>query len=97
MFVENRKNDLIYMTSDILPARHAFTTRFGGVSGGIWASLNLGERRGDDPACVRENYRRAGEIFGVGPDDFAVAKQVHKTEVRQASAADRHTVGAEIS
>jgi YfiH family protein len=38
---------------------HAFvTTRAGGVSGGPWASLNLGDHVGDDPAAVAENRRR---------------------------------------
>ena len=96
MFIENRKNDLIYMTSDMLPARHAFTTRFGGVSTGALASLNLGEHRGDAPENVRENYRRLGEIFGVGPDDFVISRQVHKTEVRLASDADRHKVNTQV-
>lgn len=96
MFIENRKNELIYMTSDHIPARHAFTTRFGGVSAGPLASLNLGEHRGDAPENVRENYRRAGSILGVGADDFAVSKQVHKTNVRVCSAADRHTVNADV-
>lgn len=95
MFLEQRKNDLIYSTSDLLPARHAFTTRYGGVSGGEWATLNLGEHRGDDPACVRENFRRAGTILGVGADDFAVTRQVHRTEVRVAAPGDRHTVNTQ--
>ena len=95
MFLEQRKNDLIYRTSDVLPARHAFTTRYGGVSGGEWATLNLGEHRGDDPACVRENFRRAGTILGVGADDFAVTRQVHRTEVRVAAPGDRHTVNTQ--
>ena len=57
-FVEQNQNGLIYMSSTVLPARHAFLTRFGGVSTGPFASLNLGSNRGDDPEAVRENYRR---------------------------------------
>lgn len=97
MFLEHTQNNLVYMTSDVLPARHAFTTRYGGVSGGIWSSLNLGEHRGDDPCCVRENFRIAGSILDVGADDFVLSRQVHKTAVRVAAPADRHTVNAEIS
>jgi copper oxidase (laccase) domain-containing protein len=66
------------------------------VSAGPLASLNLGEHRGDAPENVRENYRRAGSILGVGADDFAVSKQVHKTNVRVCSAADRHTVNTDV-
>ena len=37
----------------------AFTERTGGVSKAPYASLNLGSRCGDDPACVAENRARA--------------------------------------
>ena len=71
-FIEENENGLVYMRSSLIGARHAFTTRFGGVSGGGFATLNLGSDRGDDPACVRENYRRVCALFGVGIDDAAV-------------------------
>ncbi len=45
-------------------SRHVFTSRAGGVSSGIWASLNLRRSCDDDPACVRENFRRVGELIG---------------------------------
>ena len=48
--------DLIYYTCDRLPVRHAFTTKFGGVSQGDCASLNFGLNRGDRPENVRRNY-----------------------------------------
>ena len=90
MFIEHNENGLIYMASELLPARHVFTTRFGGVSEGIFASLNLGSNRGDDPEAVRENYRRVCALFGAGIDDCAVTKQVHGNVVRVVTRADRH-------
>ena len=90
MFIEENENGLVYMRSDILPLRHAFTTRLGGVSRGEWATMNLGSNRGDDPAAVRENYRRAAALLGAGIDGCAVTKQVHGTEVRVVTEADRH-------
>ncbi len=89
-FVEENKNGLIYMRSTLLPARHAFTTRLGGVSTGEWASLNLGSNRGDDPDAVRENYRRVTALLGADIDGCCVTKQVHGTEVRVVTEADRH-------
>lgn len=89
-FVEHKENGLVYMTSDVLSARHAFTTRFGGVSTGIFESLNLGSNRGDDPEAVRENYRRVCALMGVGIDGAAVTKQVHGNIVRTVSEEDRH-------
>lgn len=90
MFIEENQNGLIYMRSDIIGAKHAFTTRFGGVSGGEFATLNLAGTRGDDPEAVRENYRRVCALFGVGENDACVTNQVHKTDVRVVTAADKH-------
>ena len=90
MFIEKNQGDLIYMSSTVLPARHAFLTRFGGVSEGPFASLNLSSSQGDDPERVRENYRRAAALMGAGIDDCAVTKQVHGNVVRIVTGADRH-------
>ena len=90
MFIEKNQQDLIYMASTVIGARHAFLTRFGGVSEGPFYSLNLGSNRGDDPAAVRENYRRAAALMGAGIDDCAVTKQVHGNVVRVVTKADRH-------
>ena len=95
-FIEENENGLVYMRSSLIGARHAFTTRFGGVSEGEFASLNLGSNRGDDPARVRENYRRLCALFGVGIDDAAVTNQVHKNEVRIVTAADRHVCMSKV-
>lgn len=90
MFIEENENGLVYMRSTLLPARHAFTTRFGGVSRGDFATLNLGSNRGDDPEAVRENYRRTAALLGAEIDGCCVTKQVHGVAVRTVTEADRH-------
>ncbi len=69
------------LTSSLLAAlpgvRHAFFTRRGGVSTGLFASLNLGVGSGDDAAAVAENRRRAAEVFGVGPEALRTCYQIH--------------------
>ena len=90
MFIENHQGELRYMTSTLIPLKHAFTTRFGGVSTGHLASLNLLSDKGDEPENVRENYRRVAALFGAGEDDCAVTKQVHGNTVRIVTEADRH-------
>jgi len=49
---------------------HAFSTRLGGVSQGIYSSMNLSFTRGDEDAAVYENYRRGSGIFGRRYRDF---------------------------
>ena len=60
--------------------RHAFFTRVGGVSGGLYASLNTGRGSHDDPAAVEENRRRCAAWFGRPAEALHVAYQVHSAE-----------------
>ena len=90
MFVQESENGLVYMRSTVIPLKHAFTTRYGGVSTGHLESLNLISNHGDKPENIRENFRRVAALFGAGPDDCAVTKQVHGNTVRTVTMADRH-------
>ncbi len=62
--------------------RHLFSTREGGVSKGIFASMNLSYTRGDEKESVDENFRRIAEIFGTTPDRIVCSRQTHTTNVR---------------
>ena len=61
--------------------RHAFFTRAGGVSQGIYASLNGGVGSRDDAAHIHENRSRMAAALGVGPDRLVTAYQVHSPDV----------------
>ncbi|MSP61369.1 MAG: peptidoglycan editing factor PgeF [Myxococcales bacterium] len=63
--------------SPLLPARHGFSTRLGGVSTGRYATLNVGGKWGDDPANVDENRRLLAEEGGFDPARLATVHQVH--------------------
>ena len=65
--------------------RHAFFTRDGGVSDGIYESLNGGLGSRDDPARVAENRRRMAERMGVAPEHFLSVHQTHSPDVMVAS------------
>ncbi len=69
--------------------KHLFTTRFGGVSVGEFASLNLSYTRGDDKACVDENYRRVAMALGCKVEDIVCSDQTHTANVRRVTAADK--------
>lgn len=56
---------------------HAFSTRQGGVSRPPFATLNLGQSVGDDPAAVNANRRRFFGAFGIEPHRVVRARQVH--------------------
>ena len=62
--------------------RHAFSTRLGGVSEGIYASMNLSFSRGDDPEAVRENFYRMADVLEISPEQYVFSAQTHTTNVR---------------
>lgn len=60
---------------------HCFTTRLGGVSKGMYSTLNFSFVRSDEYDSVMENYRRVAEAFGKTVDDFVCTDQTHTTTV----------------
>ncbi|MDT2021715.1 peptidoglycan editing factor PgeF [Methylocella sp. CPCC 101449] len=59
---------------------HAFFTRQGGVSTGVYASLNGGAGSRDDAAAVAENKRRMADTLGITADRFMVPYQIHSAD-----------------
>ena len=68
------------LLSAVPGVRHAFFSREGGVSQGIYASLNAGIGSHDDPNHVAENRRRMAEVMGVGPENFLTVYQIHSPD-----------------
>jgi len=68
------------LLSTVPRLRHAFFTREGGVSTGIYATLNGGLGSNDDPANVAENRRRMAEQVGVAPERFLSLHQIHSPD-----------------
>jgi polyphenol oxidase len=85
-----QKNGVVYFTFDGLSAlpgvRHGIFTRHGGVSQGVFASLNVGRVDGEMPAHVVENRRRVAEALGGGP--LVGVRQVHGAVVKVVTAED---------
>jgi polyphenol oxidase len=71
------------LTASLLDApglSHGFFTRHGGVSSGVYASLNGGVGSKDDPAAVAENRRRMAKHLGIDPARFLIPYQTHSSE-----------------
>ena len=91
MFHTETKNGVTFLTADPLRdggVLHGFSTRLGGVSPAPWDSLNLDDRRGDDPANVRENFRRLCAALDMDVRRAVLSRQVHRDDVRTVTAAD---------
>lgn len=86
VLVQNKKGDMEYLTfplfQNISCINHLFTTRLGGVSKGIYASMNVSFTRGDKEEAVMENFRRIGKILKAPPEAFVCSDQTHTTNIR---------------
>ena len=91
-FTQHDTDGLIHFTADALDRAggitHGFSTRVGGVSQGVFSSLNLGINRGDDPDHVLENYRRFCRVLNAQPERTVFSHQVHKADIRVVTSAD---------
>ncbi len=68
--------------------KHCFTTRLGGVSEGIFESLNLSFSRGDQRAAVEENFQRVAQALGTEYGNFVFTDQTHTVNVRRVGIED---------
>lgn len=59
---------------------HGFYGRKGGVSGGIYTSLNCGPGSGDDPAAVGKNRSRVAMDLGADPEKLISLWQIHSPD-----------------
>lgn len=93
IIVREGKNSVPYLSFPLLEnsglVNHGFSTRLGGVSTGIYESMNLSFSRGDCEFSVQENFRRFGEAIGVNTSDMIFSKQTHTANIRIVTDEDR--------
>ncbi len=85
MFSLVKKGDLCYYKLDSFEesgiAKKAFTTKHGGVSGGVYSSMNLRINSDDDFENVKKNYQIIADAMGIDSKRFVLSRQVHKTDI----------------
>lgn len=90
---QHKKGDLEYLSFPLLDdtglVKNLFSTRLGGVSEGIFSSLNLGFGREDDDQNVLENFKRVGEVLGATMDNMVRSSQTHTTNIKLVTDNDR--------
>jgi len=67
-------------TLELPGVAHAFFTRRGGVSEGVYASLNGGVGSRDEPDAVRANRARMAAALAIAPERLAIPYQVHSAD-----------------
>ena len=77
-----KNGTLEYEAAGNIGCPHCFTTRLGGVSTGIFESLDLAYREGGSMAAVEENIRILGRALGFDPERLVLTRQTHSDIVR---------------
>ena len=89
---QNKEGEVEYLTFPLLEqtgmVRHLFSTRVGGVSRGIYSTMNLSYTRGDEKEAVDENFRRIAKVLQCNMDDIVCSDQTHTTNLMVVSRKD---------
>ena len=88
MIVTKKHGNLEYLTAQSISVPHGFTTRYGGVSTGAKASLNLALGRGETMENVEENLRILAKALDFDPEKLVMTRQIHSDIVRAVTEAD---------
>ena len=88
----NNKNGVMFITFPKFEktglVNLLFSTRIGGVSDGIWSSMNLSFNRGDKRDNVLENYKRLCDCKNIDINNLVLSKQTHTNNVKTVTKAD---------
>ena len=90
---QEKRGDVEYLTFPGLAetgmVNHLFSTRIGGVSKGIYGTMNVSYTRGDKKEAVDENFRRIAAVFGREAKDIVCSDQTHTTNIRLVTEEDK--------
>ena len=80
--ITQKQGTLEYLTAEGISVPHCFTTRFGGVSTGIFDSLNIAIKEGESEENVRRNVDILAENLGFDTKNLVTTRQTHSDIVR---------------
>ena len=85
---ENGVPYIVFKNLELPGIVHGFSTRLGGVSEGMYSTMNLSFHRGDDMDAVMENHRRLAQAVGYDYRRLVFSDQVHETVIRKITEED---------
>lgn len=89
--IHTTDNGVVYLTFELFEnasVKHGFSTRKGGVSKGIYESMNFSFHRGDEFENVLENHRLFAEAVGYNYMDTVFSDQIHCTKIARVTKDD---------
>jgi YfiH family protein len=88
MIITEKAGKLEYLTAEGISVPHCFTTRFGGVSTGIFDSMNIAIKEGEQEENVRKNVAILAAALGFDTQNLICTRQTHSDIVRVVEKAD---------
>ena len=86
--ITKKLGQLEYLTAEGISVPHCFTTRFGGVSEGIFDSMNIAIKEGESEENVRKNIAILASALGFDDKNLICTRQTHSDIVRVVTKAD---------
>ena len=90
--ITQRFGQLEYLTAEGIDLPHCFTTRFGGVSTGIFDSMNIAIKEGETEENVRQNLTILADALGFDLNNLVTTRQTHSDIVRVVTKADHRGI-----
>ena len=88
MIITQKLGQLEYLTAEGITASHCFTTRLGGVSEGIFSSMNIAIKEGETEENVEKNLSVLANALDFSPENLICSHQTHSDIVRVVTKAD---------
>lgn len=86
--ITRKVEKLEYLAAEGIPVPHCFTTRFGGVSTGQFASMNIAIKEGETEENVEKNLSILSSTLGFDPQKLVLTRQTHTDIVRKVTRED---------
>ena len=86
--LQQKTDKLVYLAAEEISATHAFTTRMGGVSEGVFAGLNIAHHRGDSRENVEKNHALLASALGYSAEKAVMTRQIHSDIIRPVTETD---------
>ena len=90
--ITKKSGQLEYLTAEGISASHCFTTRFGGVSEGIFACMNITIKDGETQENVEKNLSILADALGFSLENLVSTRQTHSDIVRVVTKKDHRGI-----
>lgn len=92
MIITEKQGKLEYLTAEGICVPHCFTTRLGGVSTGIFDSMNIAIKEGESQENVRQNVEILARALGFDTKNLVTTRQTHSDIVRVVTKKDHVSI-----